>query len=382
MIKMEKFHLSKLCLIIVGAFLFAQNVIAGNWNQVGEKVKTAETGADMHLAMMQRLAIAKTQTCNSEVSRFIPLPHPKTHLDLKSEYKKVFKSSEQYAASLHQLAVNYFFNNEPASEKQAVDLMLNWAKSNSHKTVSSPFKSKSTSRYPTYMVIGSSLTALLLLDQSAYLTGEKRKKIWSWLDNLVEESYITRELPTGSAGYRDEEQRVNNHNLRRAVILLLYGIHKKDETFITMSKERFYRSYESIKGDVLYDSNRGDWALNYINLGILGFVEYLGFIQLIDETFVEPAMLRKVNSAAQFLIDETIEPLRIHSFAKQNIGRPSAKYSGLQRTWWQKKYTGGLTHYAWVDAPFVTVNFKSLRPLIKAPTPRYSEVAGYIDCLF
>lgn len=374
--------LSMLHFLAILLVSFAPDAVSGNWNQGATTDELSEVDAQSYSAMMQSLKIAKERSCNSTVSNHIPLPPPQKHLDLEAKYKTVFKSSEQYAASLHQLAVDYFFNDVSVSEKQAVDLMVRWAEANAHETVLSPFKSKSAARYPTYMVVGSTLVALLLMDQSAYLTVEKKEKIWLWLDHLVEESYVTRELPIGTAGYEDREQRVNNHNLRRAVLLLLYGVHKKNDTYITMSKERFYRSYRAIDDDVLYDSNRGDWALNYFNLGILGFVEYLGFVNLIDKNFIDDELLNTVNKAAQFLIDETIEPVRIHSFAKENVGRPSKKYSGVQHIWWQKRYTGDLVHYAWIDAPFVNVDLKALQPVLKASTPRYSEVAGYIDCLF
>jgi hypothetical protein len=227
------------------------------------------------------------------------------------------------------------------------------------------------------MVIGSTLNALFLLEKNPELTDAKRQMIWNWLDVLVDKSNITRELPKGGAGYQDKEQRVNNHNGRRATILAYYAVHKNDKRLLKKSDRWINRSFGTVKNGVIFDANRGDWALNYTNLGVAALAEHTAFYSIVANDRKRASKLRDINSVADFLFRETLKPNEIHKYAKQNIGRGGGSYGGKQNIWWNKRYTNGLTHYAWIDARVLTK-----QPPLSLPAPRYSEIGGYSNCWY
>ncbi|WP_299503269.1 alginate lyase family protein [uncultured Roseobacter sp.] len=326
--------------------------------------------------VLQHLAVQKKQRCDYR-SHLRTRPAPVRNVDLVSQNKKMFKNAEQYAGYMHANATRYFFGGDTNAGKNAINLAVEWAQASAHESVSSPYKSYSSARYPTYMVIGSTLNALFLLDANPHLDDNRRAVIWGWTDKLVKKSYITRELPRGRAGNPEFEQRVNNHNGRRATILAYYAAHKNDQGLLRRSNKWAKRSFAKIKSGVMYDAIRGDWALNYSNLGIAALVEHTAFYGIVANDSDRNAKIRNINSAAQFLFRETLQPNQIHQYAKVNSGRGGGSYGGKQVVWWNKRHTNGLTHYAWIDTGLL---FE--QPPLSLPAPRYSEIGGYSNCWF
>lgn len=314
--------------------------------------------------VLVHLANQKTQQC--DFRNFVKVrPKPVRTVDLINQNKLMFKNAEQYAAYMHANATRFYFGGDSNAGKRAIDLAVAWAQADAHQSVNSPFKSARSARYPTCMVIGSSLNALFLLDNHPHLTEARAQVIWNWIDAVVEKSYITRELPKGGAGYQDKEQRVNNHNGRRATILAYYAVHKNDKRLLKKSNTWIRRSFGTIKEGIIFDTNRGDWALNYTNLGVAALAEHTAFYSIVAKDRNLGSKQRDINDVADFLLRETLRPNEIHRYAAQNIGRGGGAYGGKQKVWWNERYTNGLTHYAWIDTRLLT-----RQPPLSLPAPR------------
>lgn len=339
-------------------------------------VQGANSGSTLKDTLLSHLAVQKTKQCDYR-NMVKTRPKPMRSINIGNNHKPVFKNAEQYAAYMHAYATRYYFGNSPGSDKKAIDLAVEWANASAHENAIINVKSVSSKRYPTYMVIGSTLNALFLLEQSPYLSDARRQTIWRWIDGLVKKSNITRELPRGGAGYQDKEQRVNNHNGRRATILAYYAAHKNDTKLLNKSNKWIKRSFGTIKNGIIYDANRGDWALNYIDLGVAALSEHTAFYSVVANDRQLESKQKDINEVADFLFRETLNPKEVHKYAKQNVGRGGGAYGGKQNIWWNKRYTSGLTHYAWIDAGML---YKA--PPLPLPGPRYSEIGGYVNCWF
>lgn len=337
---------------------------------------TSGDSADLKAAVLAHLDRQQRQSCNFR-SLALSAPSPIKTVDLPSQRRAIYKNAESYAAYIHGAATRYFFGGETSSADRAISLMVQWAEARAHENVIPETNSVSTNRYPTYMILGSSLNALFLLDRSEALTPEREKVIWSWLDQLARDSFIGRPLPRGSAGFQDREQRVNNHNARRAVITAYLAAHKNDSRLLAQSQRMIARGFAEVDKGVPFDANRGDWALNYANLAILGFSEHTAFTRALGRAENLSQKVSDINAMAEFLFNETIKQDKVHTYARQNVGRPSSSYGGVQEIWWTERYTGGLTHYAWIDADIL-----SFQPPLSLSAPRYSEVGGYLGCWF
>jgi len=352
-----------------------------NSPSLNDKIKSN----DFLETVKNHLQTQKQKNCNiGNNYKYMPRPAPIQVLDLTGQHQghtEHFKNAEYYAAFMHYHSSKYFFKNDNEKGSEAINLLLDWSKNKAHDHVKSPreWSSISSTRYPTYMVIGSSLNALFLLDDHPELTVNARKMIWDWLEELIEKSMIKNELPKGTAGFEDKEQRINNHNARRNLILAMYALHKNDNELLIKSNDRIFRSFNSIVNGVPYDANRGNWALNYINIAIQSLVLHTKYYSLVMEDKSYYRKIKIINGSAQFLFRETQNPDEIHQYANQNVGRPQKRYNGLQEIWWNSIiYSGGLVHFAWIDSGILY----SVPNDLFWVNDRFEEIGGFVNCWF
>jgi hypothetical protein len=126
---------------------------------------TSGDSADLKAAVLAHLDRQQRQSCNFR-SLALSAPSPIRTVDLPSQRRAIYKNAESYAAYIHGAATRYFFGGETSSADRALSLMVQWAEARAHENVIPETNSVSTNRYPTYMILGSSLNALFLLDRS------------------------------------------------------------------------------------------------------------------------------------------------------------------------------------------------------------------------
>ena len=364
---------------------------AGNWNSSSSEDKI--TSDDFFQTVQQHLSVQKIQKCvvkdNRELERnpngyVVAPPKPYSSIDLTGQHQGQtdhFKNAELFAAYLHFNSSKFFFDDDTKKGAAAISLLVNWAENHAFDEVKGPkeWTSVSSNRYSTYIVIGSALNALFLLDNHPDLDKTRKAVIWGWLETLIDKSFIKKELPAGTAGFEDKEQRVNNHNATRNLLLALYAIHKNDKELLKQSNKRIMRSFNSVKNGVPYDANRGNWALNYTNLAVVSLTLHTKFYSLVAKDSALEKKVKIINQIAKFLFSETENPNQIHKFARKNVGRPQKKYDGIQDIWWNSNiYSGGLVHFAWIDSGILfeppTINFRTEN--------RYGQFGGYVKCWF
>jgi hypothetical protein len=338
---------------------------------------------DLKSTVLKYFSDHKNESCELLDRTFEFTPPPREVIDIRGQHNthtQHFAEADLYASYIQRNAARFFFKGDAVSGENAIELMLEWSSENAHDKVISPRGwGISAQRYPTYQVLGSTMMVLLFLEKHPSLTPKNKIVIWNWVEGLIDKSYILKELPVGSAGYMDLEQRVNNHNSTRAILLALYAIHKNDEKLFLESNERISRSFDHFdKNGVPYDANRGNWALNYISLAIKALTLHS---MLVDIVAIDPNMDEKVermNRAADFLYEETANPTKIHEYASKNIGRPASRYEGRQQIWWyQSGYAAGLVHHAWTEYPFM----KSAPSEIIAPgLEKIDVIGGAVRC--
>ena len=191
----------------------------------------------------------------------------------------------------------------------------------------------------------------------------------------------------------DWEQRVNNHNARRALLLLYYAIYTDNGRYIEKSSSDMNRTFKAIdRHGVPYDANRGDWALRYINFAVDAAVLHQALLEIVDPESVRRNRknLDKLEAAAVFLFREAVNPNRIHAYARKNIGRPAPSYAGRQSMRWKGTFNGGFVWWAYVDTTIFRFGMPAAHNAARDAlfsrsewrTTKYSETGGLVSCWF
>lgn len=343
---------------------------------------------DRVLAQLRK-SKARVTGCRLSNSRIsVSPPGPEVMVDLRNQ-----GHSEQAIRMSAYVIVNssrWYFGNDDAAGRRAILALASWAGADAHAKVLSRYGG-SSSRWPTYGLMTSVLNSLFLLYDHSELTDERKSLIFDWIDRTFRRSWLYGQLPRDGAGYQDREQRVNNHNARRALAQLYFGIHRGDERLIEESSRNLKRSIKAIdRFGVPYDANRGDWALRYVNFALDSLVMHQTFLWLADPSELKKKNVERLDMAGAFLFRETARQERIHSYASSNIGRPQESYGGRQEMDWVESRDGGFIWWAYVDAPVfrrVMPNAYSEARKALDGSPywnrvKYSNTGGAVGCWF
>lgn len=287
-------------------------------------------------------------------------------------------------------STRWFFGGDRSAGERAISAIHAWARGDSHQRVVAPYTG-SSERWPSYTLMTSILNALILLDNHPDFDARRKEEVASWVERTLERSWIFGNLPRGGAGHEDTEQRVNNHNARRALVLLYYGIYFNSPDLIRRSSSNLQRTFNAYdRNGVPYDANRGDWALWYINFGIDSAVLHQSLTYIVDRRLLRGENLSKLDLAAEFLFREAENPREIHRYASANIGRPQANYGGRQDMSWLQPKDGGFLWWAYVDTPIFRGAMPKGRQAATAllgnsqhwRRPKSSDTGGAVSCWY
>lgn len=343
---------------------------------------------DRVLAQLQK-SKARVTGCGLSNSRTsVSPPEPEVTVDLRNQGHS--EQAIQMSAFVIVNSSRWYFGNDDAAGRKAIAALASWAVADAHAKVLAPYRGSAT-RWPTYGLMTSILNSLFLLYDHPELTDERKSLIFGWIDRTFRRSWLYGQLPRDGAGYQDKEQRINNHNARRALLQLYLGIHRGDERLIEKSSRNLRRSFSAIdKFGVPYDANRGDWALRYVNFALDSFVMHQTFLWLADPSQLKKRNVERLDKAGAFLFRETVRQDRIHSYASSNIGRPQESYRGRQDMDWVESRDGGFIWWAYVDAPVfrrAMPNAYSAAREALGGSPywnrvKYSDTGGAVRCWF
>ena len=340
-------------------------------------------------ALARRGELESCRISNARVSDVPPLPE--TTLDTRRHGHSNTAIAMSAFAIVH--SSHWYFNDDLDAGAKAIEAIHEWAEADAHKDVLSRYQSLSSQRWPTYGLLTSILNSLFLLDNHPDLSQERRATILSWVRRALNRSRIFGQLPRNRAGYMDWEQRVNNHNARRALLLLYYAIYTDNGRYIEKSSSDMNRTFKAIdRHGVPYDANRGDWALRYINFAVDAAVLHQALLEIVDPESVRRNRknLDKLEAAAVFLFREAVSPNRIHAYARKNIGRPAPSYAGRQSMRWKGTFNGGFVWWAYVDTTIFRFGMPAANNAARDAlfsrsewrTTKYSETGGLVSCWF
>ncbi len=303
-------------------------------------------------------------------------PRPQITVDMTG--KSIMRETTIMNAFLIKNSSRYFFIGDASAGRRAIAGMLNWAQADAHKTTIVPpgETELSTKRWNNYGLMLIFMNSLFLLDDHPDLTEANRAVIWAWIERSFKRGKLSSSnVPRGP-------QKYSNHNARRALVVLLYGIHKSDDRLIKKSTSLAQRSYSHMDGyGIREDAERGNWALNYINFGIDSLVLHTAFMSIIDPSYPSNKRnnINKLAASADFLFRESVQPNQIHQYAKAGKGSINRAdgYDGRQDIWWDDRHWGGIVQYAWIDADVIPVN-----PRRKLLRQKYSDTGGLVSCWF
>lgn len=350
--------------------------------------QSRSSALDRVLAQLKRAkaAVGSGRISNSSVSGKAPAPEQTVDLRRQGHSPRSLAMS----AFLIVNSTRWYFGNDEGAGRSAIQGLEAWANADAHSDVLASYKG-SSSRWPTYGLMTATLNSLFLLHNHTDLTEERRDVIFDWIDRTFKRSWLLGQLPSGGAGYKDKEQRVNNHNARRALAQLYLGIHRGETSLIRKSSSNLQRTISAIdKTGAPFDANRGDWALRYVNFGLDSAIMHQTFLWLADPSALRSSTLSKLDAAGNFLFSETLQQSKIHEYAKENIGRPQSSYEGRQDMDWIDRHDGGFLWWAYVDSPIFrgsTPNAFSAakRALGKSSswrTVKYSDTGGAVSLWF
>lgn len=273
------------------------------------------------------------------------------------------------------------------------DLILKWARSDAMRQ----FEYEDSSRWwAGYIMLPITMIAVQLLDHDNKLSAKERKDIDRWFTKLIDHFRIGEEIPAGTAGYQDHEQRVNNHNTRRNLIAMIWAIRTNDPTLFNRAVDNGYiRFLENIKEDgSLYDANRGNWAMRYTNIHI-GAAMFMGEAaahQGVD-LFSLSVKGKTIHTAVKFMLDAADDESLINRYAVQDIGQignGKTPFAGKQDAYWKKR-PGFETPIGWIEAYIKRFpnhpNTKRLRKLLTDwPSNGYGALSDYsfgnVSCVY
>ena len=340
------------------SILFLVGCLDATGNDDSMNSGSACNGAGCSSAIHAHLAASKTRVAKTKglsfcriSSRRVGSSPPNPEITVDTRVDGMTKPTQALGAYLHVNASRWYFNDDANAGSRAIRALSNWAQADAHKSFVSQFGIGSSAYWPSYSMMAASLNSLFLLDNHPDLTDDKKRSILAWLSRVMDRTYVKTRLPSGQAG--GETQRTNNHNARRALVLLYYGIHTENDRLINKSVTDIQRSFRAMdRNNVPTDADRGDWALNYINFALDSMAHHTSFMMIIDPSYLRtrPDIRQKMDDAMAFLFREVRKPTEIHAYARTNQGRPQKSYEGRQDVWFTDKNIPDGVHWAWVDS--------------------------------
>ena len=237
---------------------------------------------------------------------------------------------------------------DPEYAAQAKSNLLLWARADAMKR----FEPEQSSQWwPVYTMMPGLLTAYHRLDEMGDLNESEKETIHSWLARLIHHIRIGEELPKGTAGYKDYEQRINNQNVRRNLIAMLWAIDINNiELFNSAIRNGYIRFLMHINKDgSLYDANRGMWAMRYSSFSISSalFIAESARHQGVELYRLEYNGL-SIHSAVKFFLDSYDNEALINNYAAEDIGMQGMPFRGHQEGW-LVVFDGVMGFVGWID---------------------------------
>jgi hypothetical protein len=206
--------------------------------------------------------------------------------------------------------------------------------------------------FQVYQLLSTLMYASDAYRASGQFTSEDDALVTAWIGKLIERVKIGEVLSNreGAGG----EQRVNNHNGRRAMIAALWAIENNDVGgFNRAVREGYVRFLRNMRDDgSLIDAERGAWALRYTAYHIQTMMalaeaahhQGLDLYQLeIDGHSIEDAI--------RFMLDADDDNSLIYPYAKANKGgRPGPWANKKQDSDWKLQNEGEVfNRVAWMN---------------------------------
>ncbi len=258
----------------------------------------------------------------------------------------------------------------------AKNLLLSWAKADAMQKFRS---NDSGTWWAAYLVLGSGLEMYNMLDAQHELSADEKKLVFAWLTHLMQRTYIGRELPRGTAGYRDVEQRVNNHNARRNMLAALWAVEtNQPKMFNAAIKNGYVRFLENIRADgSIYDANRGIWAMRYtsFDIGAALFLAQVAAHQGVDLYDLE-VHGRTIHTAVKFLLDANDDESLINKYAKQDIGMKGMPFNGHQEISWKRTANTVMAYIGWIELYLKLFPDNENAPRLRALRKEYVTSTG------
>ena len=202
-----------------------------------------------------------------------------------------------------------------------------------------------------YTMMPGLLTTYQRLNEMGTLNHSESNEIHRWFEKLVKHIKIGNELPPGTAGNNDIEQRLNNHNTRRNLISVLWGIETNDARLVNYGIENGYiRFLKNIKKDgSVFDANRGMWAMRYTSFNISAalFIAEAAKHQGVD-LYGLIYNGQSIHTSVKFFLDSYSDEELINRYAKSDIGMKGMPFAGKQ-TGWLVVYDGVMGFVGWID---------------------------------
>jgi hypothetical protein len=270
--------------------------------------------------------------------------------------------------------------------REVIRTMTNWVDANGLRSVRTPNQQSCFQCYRHALAILLSLDALR---SHSSLTPEVLAKILNWVEVFLVRIYIFDELPKGTAGVLDVEQRNNNHNAIRNQLLMAWAILINDpDKFDASIKNGYLKSLETIRADgsFYWDSQRGNWAIWYSNFmaGNLVNMAEMAYGQGIDLYKSSNSSGKNLHDSIDFLMRAKKDFVLINSYANENITNRGGTFTGIQdlSPFSQRKTEWDLW-ISWMERyskRFKGMN-KDIDSLVLSSRPMVSETDGLATCL-
>ncbi|MEX1179268.1 MAG: alginate lyase family protein [Cucumibacter sp.] len=264
-----------------------------------------------------------------------------------------------FAADL-MAATGYLMRGRPgvpeptAHVAQSRDRLVAWAKADAMRN----FEIDNGSHWwAVWQAFPAFLLAYDTFNREGMLTEDEANSIEGWLVKLMRRTYLGQELPI-SGPYEPNDERINNKNIRRNLISLLWAVETNDVALFNQSVESGYLRFLEMMGEAgnVSDNNRGNWALQY---GALHLSAAVMFAEAAMHQGVDLYSLeldgKSLHRAVTFFLDANGDPALIDQFARENAGMSDKvggldQYAGEQDPGWKTQTDYGISYIGWAEA--------------------------------